>query len=75
MHTVQLDIADDKLDTFLTIIGNLRKDIVQNIRLKNDSLDIEPIEEESEDYREIQLVKEEGNASYTIDEVKKKLGL
>jgi len=32
MQTIQLDIADDKVDTFLTIVGNLKNDIVQNIR-------------------------------------------
>ena len=37
MQTVQLDIADDKLDTFLTIVANLKKDIVQGIRLKDDA--------------------------------------
>ena len=36
MQTIQLDIADDKLDTFLTIVSNLKKDMVQNIRLKDD---------------------------------------
>ena len=36
MQTVQLDIADDKLDTFLTIVGNLKNDIVKNIKLQND---------------------------------------
>ena len=37
IQTVQLDIADDKLDTFLTIVANLKKDIVQGIRLKDDA--------------------------------------
>ncbi len=36
MQTIQLDIADDKLDTFLTIVSNLKNDIVQNIRLQDD---------------------------------------
>jgi len=37
MQTVQLDIADDKLDAFLTIINNLKNDIVQGIKFKNDA--------------------------------------
>jgi len=32
MQTIQLDIAEDKLDVFLTIIKNLKNDIVHNIR-------------------------------------------
>jgi len=35
MQTVQIDIADDKLDTFLTIVENLQKDIVKGITLKD----------------------------------------
>ncbi len=37
MQTIQLDIADDKLDTFLTIVSNLKNDIVQNVRLQGDT--------------------------------------
>ncbi len=37
MHTIHIDIEDDKLDTFLTIVGNLKNDIVQNIRLQGDT--------------------------------------
>lgn len=37
MQTIQLDIADDKLDTFLTIVNNLKNDIVQNIRLQDNT--------------------------------------
>ena len=75
MQTIQLDIADDKLDTFLTIIENLQKDIVQGIRLKDNGLDIEPIEADSQDFIDIQLTKRENNHQYSIDEAKAKLGL
>jgi hypothetical protein len=75
MQTIQLDIADDKLDTFLTIVENLQKDIVQGIRLKDNGLDIEPIEKDSQDFIDIQLVKDENNLKYSIDEAKAKLGL
>ena len=75
MQTVQLDIADEKLDTFLTIVENLQKDIVQGIRLKDNGLDIEPIEKDSRDFIDIQLTKDENNLKYSIDEAKAKLGL
>jgi len=75
MQTIQLDIADDKLDTFLTIVENLQKDIVQGIRLKDNSLDIEPIGIDSQDFIDIQLTKKENNAKYSINEAKAKLGL
>lgn len=75
MQTVQIDIADDKLDTFLTIVENLQKDMVQGIRLKDAGLDIEPIEEDTQDYIDIQLTKSENNTKYSIQEAKTKLGL
>jgi uncharacterized UPF0160 family protein len=75
MQTIQLDIADDKLDTFLTIVENLQKDIVQGIRLKDNGLDIEPIEKEGQDFIDIQLIKQENNPKYSIEEAKAKLGL
>jgi len=75
MQTIQLDIADDKLDTFLTIVENLQKDIVQGIRLKDNGLDIEPIEKDSQDFIDIQLTKKENNPKYSIEEAKDKLGL
>ena len=75
MQTIQLDIADDKLDTFLTIIENLQKDIVQGIRLKGDGLDIEPIANDSQDFIDIQLIKSENNPQYSIEEAKAKLGI
>ena len=74
MHTIQLDIADDKLDTFLTIVDNLKNDIVQNIRLQN-NLDIEPIEKESADFLDIQKIKSENNPKYSITEAEARLGL
>ena len=74
MQTIQLDIADDKLDTFLTIVDNLKNDIVQNIRLQN-TLDIEPIEKDSADFLAIQQIKSENNPKYSIAEAKAKLGL
>jgi hypothetical protein len=37
MQTIQLDIADDSVDTFLTIVSNLKNNMVQNIKLKGDT--------------------------------------
>jgi hypothetical protein len=75
MQTIQLDIADDKLDTFLTIVENLQKDIVQGIRLKDNGLDIESITNDSQDFIDIQLTKNENNPQYSIEEAKAKLGI
>ena len=36
MQTIQLDVADDSVDTFLTIISNLKSNMVQNIKLQGD---------------------------------------
>ena len=33
MHTIQLDISDDKLDFFLNLIKNLRDDVVKSIKV------------------------------------------
>ncbi len=75
MQTVQIDIADDKLDTFLTIIENLQKDIVKGIKLKDNGLDIEPIEANSPDFIDLQLTKDENNPKYSLAEAKAHLGL
>ena len=37
MQTVQINISDDKLDTFLTIISNLKNDLVQSVSVSNNS--------------------------------------
>ena len=76
MQTVHIEVAEDKLELFLTIIQNLKNDIVKNIKLPNkDNLDIEPIEKNSDDYKEIQAIKAENNPKYSLNEVKAKLGL
>lgn len=75
MQTVQIDIADDKLDTFLTIVENLQKDIVKGIKLKDNGLDIEPIEDDSPDFIDLQLTKNENNPKYSLAEAKAHLGL
>ena len=75
MQTVQLEIADDKLDTFLMIVENLKNNIVQSIKIKSNGLEIEPIERDSQDFIDIQLIKKENNPTYSIEEAKAKLGL
>ncbi len=75
MQTIQIDIADDKLDTFLTIVENLQKDIVKGIKLKDNGLDIEPIEANSPDFIDLQLTKNENNPKYSLAEAKAHLGL
>ncbi|CAA6805234.1 MAG: Unknown protein [uncultured Sulfurovum sp.] len=77
MQTVQIEVEEDKLELFLTIIQNLKKDIVKNIKLPNNlnTLDIESIEKDSEDYQDIQAIKAQNNPKYSIEEAKKQLGL
>ena len=75
MQTVQLEIADDKLDTFLMIVENLKNNIVQSIKIKSNGLEVEPIERDSQDFIDIQLIKKENNPTYSIEEAKAKLGL
>jgi hypothetical protein len=74
MQTVQLDIKDDKLNIFLTIIKNLKSDIIENIRTQDDILDIETIEtieKDSNDYFDLQDTKIQNNQKYNLDEAKK----
>jgi len=77
MQTVYIDVEEDKLEIFLTIIQNLKHDIVKNIKISNklNSLDIEPMEKDSEDYQEIQAIKAQNNPKYSLDEAKAKLRL
>ena len=77
MQTLQIEVSEDKLELFLTIIGNLKDDIVKSIKLANkpNALNIEAIEKDSEDYKEIQAIKAQNNAKYTLTDVKAQLGL
>jgi len=52
MKTIQIDIENDKLDTLLTIIKNLKPDLIKDINIFDNSLHIEPIEKDSSDYNE-----------------------
>jgi len=48
------------------------------IGIKTDTiptLNIEPIEKDSEDYKEIETIKAQNNPKYSLDEVKAQLGL
>jgi hypothetical protein len=77
MQTVHIEVAEDKLELFLTIIQNLKNDIVKNIKLpsKELPLDIEAIEKGSEDYKEIEAIKAEKNPKYSLADAKAQLGL
>jgi len=75
MQTVQIDIADDKLDTFLTIVENLQKDIVKGIKIKDNRFDIESIEADDADFIDLQHTKNENNPKYSLSEAKEHLGL
>lgn len=45
MQTIQFQIEDSKLDTFLTLIDNLKDGMVKNLVIKQDELD-----DETKDY-------------------------
>ncbi|MCF6269613.1 MAG: hypothetical protein L3J41_07875 [Melioribacteraceae bacterium] len=75
MQTIQLDIKDEELNTFLTIVKNLKSGMIENIRTQNDILDVETIEKESTDYIELETIKAQNNKKYTLDEAKKMLGI
>ena len=77
MQTVHIEVAEDKLELFLTIIQNLKNDIVKNIKLpsKELSLDIEPIAKDSEDYKEVKAIKAQNNPKHSLSDVKAQLGL
>ena len=74
MKTIQLDIQDDKLNVFLTIVDNLKNGMIDKIRFQSDILDIENIEKDSPDYLDIEETKNENNKSYSIEKAKEKLG-
>ena len=75
MKTIQIDIENDKLDTLLTIIKNLKPDLIKDINIFDNTLHIEPLEKDSSDYIEIMKVKEENNIKYSLNEVKRELGI
>ena len=72
---VVLDIKEEKLDIFLTIIKNLKSDIIDGIDFLDNDLDIEPIERDSEDYKELREIKIQNNPKYSLSEAKEILGL
>jgi len=74
MQTIQLDIQDDKLSTFLTIVDSLKNGMIDKIRFQSDILDIENIEQDSSDYLDIEQTKNENNMSYSVNVAKEKLG-
>ncbi|MBE0490731.1 MAG: hypothetical protein IBX44_00595 [Sulfurospirillum sp.] len=75
MQTVQLDIQDDKFQAFLTIIKNLKDDMIKDIRTSDAILDIESIKIDSQDYLDMQNIKKEQNPKYSLQEAKELLGL
>jgi len=75
MQTIQLEIEDSHLETFLTIVRSLQKGIVHTIRIENEDLTIEPIDPDSQDFIDLQLAKKENNPRYTLDAAREKLGL
>jgi hypothetical protein len=72
---IVLDIKEDKLDIFLTIIQNLKNGLVESINIPDNYMDIEPIEKDSEDFEELQEIKAKNNTKYSLNDAKDILGL
>jgi len=72
---IVLDIKKDNLDTFLTIIQNLKNGLVESINIPDNYMDIEPIEKDSEDFKELQEIKAKNNTKYSLNDAKDILGL
>ncbi|MBN2896201.1 MAG: hypothetical protein JXK05_09970 [Campylobacterales bacterium] len=75
MKTVQLDIQDDKLETFLMIVRSLKDDIVQSIRMQDAILDVESIQKNTPEYHEIEEIKSQNNPKHSLSDAKIALGL
>jgi len=72
---VVLDVKEDKLEVFLTIVKNLKNDLVQNIKVIDNTMSIEPIEKNSKEYEELQKIKSKNNPKFSLNEAKEILGL
>ena len=75
MTTIQIDIKETRLNTFLTILKSLKDDIIDNVTINNYDLDIESIDENDSDFLEIMKIKEENNKKYSLNDAKNVLGL
>jgi len=75
MTTIQIDIKETRLNTFLTILKSLKDDIIDNVTINNYDLDIESIDENDSDFLEIMKIKEKNNKKYSLNDAKNILGL
>jgi len=75
MTTIQIDVKETRLNTFLTILKSLKDDIIDNITINNYNLDIESIDENDPDFLEIMKIKKENNKKYSLNDAKNILGL
>ena len=73
MTTIEIKIKDNQVERFLQYLNELKSDIIDNIKIK--SLNIESIDKNSSDYKEIMVIKKQNNKKYSLDETKKLLGL
>jgi hypothetical protein len=73
MTTIEIKIKDNQVERFLQYLNELKSDIIDNIKIK--SLNIESIDKNSSDYKEIMAIKKQNNKKYSLDETKKLLGL
>ena len=75
MQTIQIDVKDDKVDVFLQFLTELKNGVIDNITIKNKLKDIESIDENSQDFKELIQVKKQNNEKYSISQTKEMLGL
>ena len=73
MTTIEIKIEDNQVDRFLQYLNKLKNGIVDNIKIK--SLNIESVDKNSLDYKEVMEIKQQNNKKYSLDETKKLLGL
>lgn len=51
MQTIQLQVEDNKLDTILNILSNLKDDLIQKLEVKEDIMSVS--DEENNYYKEL----------------------
>ena len=73
MQTIQIDVKDDKVDVFLQFLTELKNDVIDSITIKNKLKDIESIDENSQDFKELMQVKKQNNEKYSISQAKEML--
>ncbi len=72
MHILTINVNDNSFDRVMNFLKNEKVDIVEEKEINK--LNIEQISKDDPDYQYILEAKKENNKSYSLEEVKKKLG-